>query len=146
MPRGRRTRRAPARRRGRAGRRFRRGREGPLLSQDYPSKPPCLTIGAASLRTEQVPRAGASRHDGGCCRLNSLPPDIGGGEGRHVIREPQARPCARSELCKMQEIGRVVDIQRDSRQMHYGWTDAARLGGGEMREETVLAKTQRYRV
>ena len=93
---------------------FGAGEDGRDLHKTIPP-----AAGAASLRTGIGPAGGGITQRRCCCRLFSHPPN-GGGEGRHVICEPQARPCARSELRKMPEIGRVVDIQRDSRQMQYG--------------------------
>src|SRR5437868_8420151 len=46
----------------------------------------------------------------------------------------------------MTEIVGVVEIQRDPRQREDRRPDAAGLGGGEMREEAVVAKPQRYRI
>ena len=46
----------------------------------------------------------------------------------------------------MREVEGIVDIQGNARQVHDVWRNAARLGSGEMREETVLAKAQGHRV
>src|SRR5216684_4716697 len=53
---------------------------------------------------------------------------------------------ARPEPRKMREVGGIVDIQGDAGQVQYRRRNAARLGGGEMREETVLAKAQLHRI
>jgi len=46
----------------------------------------------------------------------------------------------------MREVGGIVDIQGDAGQVQYRRRNPARLGGGEMREETVLAKAQLHRI
>src|SRR4051812_24899227 len=62
-----------------------------------------------------------------------------------MLREPQARSRARSDLPKMREIGRVVDIQCDTGQAHDRRLDAGGASGGEVRAETVIAKAQSHR-
>src|SRR5207244_10247512 len=114
--------------------------DGRDLHKTTPPAPLAIT-GAASLRTGIGPAGGGITQRRCCCRLFSHPPN-GGGEGRHVICEPQARPCARSETGKMTEIVGVVDIQRDPREGEDRRPDAAALGGGEMREASVIAIPQ----
>src|SRR5712691_6290676 len=67
-------------------------------------------------------------------------------KGGLVVREPQARSRARSEAGKMREIGWIVDIQGDAGQVQYRGRNAAGAGGGEVREEAVVAKAERHRV
>src|SRR4051812_16869148 len=61
-------------------------------------------------------------------------------ESASISREPQARSRTRSDLPKMREIGRVVDIQCDTGQIYDRRLDPGGAGGGEMRAETVVAK------
>src|SRR5579859_5184139 len=77
------------------------------------------------------------RREPGSSRRNSSTQPLA-----HAFGNKPARACARSELCKMMEVLRIVDIEGDSRQAHDAWLDAAGTGGGEMGKEAVLAKAQ----
>ena len=73
---------------GEPGAGFGAGEKGRCCHKTIPPSPPLSDHWGGFSADGTGPASGGITTRRCCCRLSSLPPDIGGGEGRHVIREP----------------------------------------------------------